>query len=118
MNSSEREDWLARQVRAIAAMVARATGLRIAGAFDEARAELAKAHAELEGGRSELLRRADAATAALLLGSAERVETYARLLDEEAALATDPGTAAALRARAAALRSSGASRDGRLAHGE
>jgi len=113
VKTSAREDWLDRQLRVIAAMLARIAGLRTAGSPDEARAELAKAHLELEGARSELLRRADPATAALLLGSSEAVELHARLVEEEAALADDEAVAADLRARAAALRAAaGAAKGG------
>lgn len=104
MRSSEREDWLLRQARAIAAMVSRILGLRSAGDYDEARAELEKAHAELGGAQSDLLRRADPATAAILLGSPDRVELFARLLDEEAALSEDPARVDALRTKAMEMR--------------
>lgn len=104
MRSSEREDWLVRQAKAIGEMVSRISGLRSTGLVDEARAELEKAHRELSGPQADLVRRADAATAALLLGSPESVEMHARLLEEEAALEPDVARAASLRSRAEALR--------------
>ena len=104
MNGSQREDWLIRQTKAIAAMVARIAGLRAGGAVDEARAELEKAHHELAGTQADLVRRADPKTAAMLLGTPDRVELFTRLLDEEAALEPDAARARDLASRAAALR--------------
>jgi hypothetical protein len=103
MTGSEREDHLLRQLKAIAAMLARIAGLRESGAGEEARAELARAGRELLGSEAELVPRVDAASAAMLLGSPERIRAYARLLEEEAAQERDAERASFLRARAAEI---------------
>ena len=75
-----------RQIRAVAAMVARIVGLRVDGNVEEASREMENAYATLLGSRGELIRRVDAATAVRLLGSPDAVAMFARLLEEEAAL--------------------------------
>jgi hypothetical protein len=104
MSGSQREDYVLRQVRAIAAMLARISGLRIGGEADQARKELEDAYALLLGSQGELIRRVDTATAAILLGSPERVRSFADLLEEEALEVEDGGRAAFLRERASELR--------------
>lgn len=93
------DDYLMRQVQAVAAMIARIAGLRIEGSVDEARLVLEQAYGVLLAGRAGLVRRLDAATAASLLGSPERILCLARLLEEEGRLEGD----ATLHARAIEL---------------
>jgi hypothetical protein len=111
----EREDFITRQVKVLAAMLARIAGLRLEGNLDEARAELARARATALGAQAELLLRVDSHTAASMLGSTEGILALGRLLREEAALEdaaaaqerADPAAhgdrAASLRLRAAEL---------------
>jgi hypothetical protein len=103
MVGSRHEDYLLRQVRAIAAMLARMAGLRASGRDDEARLELEDAYGLLLESRAELIRRVDARTAATLLGSAEKVFALAELSREEAALEEDDARSAFLRERACEL---------------
>src|SRR5882672_73793 len=103
MSYSQREDYLLRQAKAAAEMLARIIGLRTSGEATEARAELERAYAMLLGSQAELMRRVDASTAATLLNSTGRIQAFASLLEEEASLSGDAGEAATLRARAAEL---------------
>ena len=80
------DDYLLRQIQTVAAMIARAAGLRLEGSPDEARAILEQAYGALLAGQTTLIRRLDAATAASLLGSPERILMLARLFEEESAL--------------------------------
>jgi hypothetical protein len=97
------EDYLLRQAKEIAAMIARIAGLRMSGEVDPARAELEQAYSLLLGSRGELLRRVDARTAARLLDSRERIAVFAQLLNEEAAQEKDENRRASLSRRAAEL---------------
>lgn len=98
-----REDYVTKQIRVIAAMIARMTGLRLEGKLEEAHAELEQAYGELLGERSRLVRQVDARTAASLLGSPGRIRSLAELVSEEAEQETDPDRADLLRTRAAEL---------------
>jgi hypothetical protein len=109
MSGLRREDYVLRQVRAVAAMLARIAGLRLDGAIEEARLELERAYSLLLGSRAELIRRMDAKTAATLLGSPETILTLSQLLREEAALESDADRKAELEAHAAQLASQAAS---------
>jgi hypothetical protein len=99
-----REDFLLRQLKAVAAMLARIVGLRVSGRVDEARVELENAYTELLGSRGELIRRVDEATAARLLGSREAVVALADLLRQEALLEEDHDRRAQLEERASRVR--------------
>jgi hypothetical protein len=110
MSGSQREDFLLRQIRAAAAMLARIIGLRTSGAVDEARTELERSYDALLGSEAELVRRMDPATAALLLGSAEKILAFARLVREEAVQEHDPERRARLETRAATLAAEAARR--------
>lgn len=103
MSGSYREDHLERQIRAVANMLARILGLRVAGRREEARAELERAWQDLEGTHGALLRRLDPASAATLLDSPGRILAAARLTAESAVLEDDGPRAEALRRRAVAL---------------
>lgn len=92
-------DYLLRQTRAIAAMLARIAGLRVAGEADEARVELDQAYGALLGPQKEIVRRLDPSTAAALIGSPDRMVLMARLQEEERALRGDES----LHARAVAF---------------
>jgi hypothetical protein len=109
MSGLRREDYVLRQVRAVAAMLARIAGLRLDGAIEDARQELDRAYSLLLGSRAELIRRMDAKTAATLLGSPETIVTLSQLLREEAALENDADRRGALEARAAELAAQAAS---------
>lgn len=98
-----REDYVTRQIRVIAAMIARMTGLRLEGKLEEAHAELEQAYGELLGERNQLVRQVDAKTAASLLGSAGRIRSLAQLVCEEAELEDASDRAEFLRTRAAEL---------------
>ena len=98
-----REDYVTRQIRVIAAMIARMAGLRLEGNAEQAHAELEQAYGELLGERNKLVRMVDASTASSLLGSAEKIRLFAQLVSEEAEQGADSGHAELLRARAAEL---------------
>jgi hypothetical protein len=100
----QRDDYVLRQVEAIAAMIARMMGLRLEGEVEKARAELEEAYTQLLGPQAGLIRRVDVPTAMRLVGSSERLSVYAQLLEEEAAQETDGSRGASLRARAAEVR--------------
>ncbi len=100
-----------RQVRALAAMLARIAGLRMRGLEEQARAELANAYGLLLGPEAGLLRQLDAGTAATLLGSADRILAFALLLNEEAMQERAPDRRAALWMQAVALGIEAARRD-------
>ena len=109
MSGLKREDYVLRQIRAVAAMLARIAGLRLDGAVDEARLELERAYSLLLGPRADLIRRVDARTAAALLGSPETIQTLAQLLREEAAQEADEEKRGFLEARAIELAAHAAS---------
>jgi hypothetical protein len=106
----KRDDYLVRQVKALAAALARLAGLRISGNLEEARAELTRAYTSVLGTQADLLRRVDSRTAAKLLGSPERIIALAQLLNEEAEQEGEGERGAALRLRAAELGISAARR--------
>lgn len=110
MSGSQREDSLLRQIRAVAAMLARIVGLRMTGQSEEAKAELERSYTMLLGSQTELVRRVDSSTAAKLLGSPDRILAFAQLLNEEAAQDGDETRAARLRVRAAELSAEAARR--------
>lgn len=93
-----------RQVRAIAAMLARIVGLRLSGETEQARTELERSYSLLLGSQAELLRQVDSSTAARLLGTPERVLVLAQFLDEEAEQEADERRRSNLRERAMELR--------------
>ena len=99
MGGFQREEYLQRQIKAIAGMLAKIAGLRTRGLVDEARRELEHARQELLGPQADLLRRLDAATAAGMLGSSSRILAYAQLVKEAAALDPDAASAAGLLSR-------------------
>ena len=103
---SSQEDFLLRELRKIAAMIARAMGFRATGDLPAARTEIDDAYATLLGPQSALLRMLDPASAARLIGHPKKLEAFADLTSAEAALAAAAGNLQAenaLRARAKAL---------------
>ena len=104
MSPSARDDYILRQARAIAQILARIIGLRLDGEPEQARAGLEEAYTMLLGAQSGLIRRVDPATAAKLIGSSEKTLSFASLIEEEAEQEPDGSRKDALRARAAELR--------------
>ena len=102
--SPQREDYVSRQIRTIAAMIARMIGLRLNGESEQARIELEQAYTLLLGPQAALVRGVDAATAVRLIGSREKVLSFAQLLEEEAEQEDDTGRKAFLCERAAEVR--------------
>jgi hypothetical protein len=102
--SPQREDYVSRQIRAIAAMIARMMGLRLSGETEKARVELEGAYTLLLGPQAALIRRVDAATAARLIGSREKVLAFSQLLEEETEQESDEVRRTFLRERAAEVR--------------
>ncbi len=99
-----RDDYILRQTRAIAAILARIIGLRLDGDPERARAGLEEAYAMLLESQAGLIRRVDSVTAAKLIGSSEKVLSFAALIEEEAEQEPDEARKALLRSRAAELR--------------
>ncbi len=103
---SSQEDFLLRELRKIAAMIARAMGFRATGDLPAARTEIDDGYATLLGPQSDLLRMLDPASAARLIGHPKKLEAFAELTSAEAALVGDGGNQQAqtgLLARARAL---------------
>jgi len=104
MSPSQRDDYILRQARAIAAILARVAGLRLEGNPERARAGLEEAYTMLLGSQSGLIRRVDSATASKLIGPSENILSFSQLVEEEAEQEGDEGRRALLRARALELR--------------
>jgi hypothetical protein len=104
MSPSQRDDYVLRQARAIAAILARIVGLRLEGNPEQAKAGLEEAYTMLLGSQSGLIRRVDTGTAAKLIGSSEKIISFAELIEEEAEQETDSSRSALLEARSAELR--------------
>lgn len=88
---SSQEDFLLRELRRVAEMIARALGFRGSGDLPAARTEIDNAYSTLLGPQSHLLRMLDSASAARLIGNAKKLAALARLTSAEAALAADLG---------------------------
>ncbi len=88
---SSQEDFLLRELRKIAAMIARAMGFRVTGDLPAARTEIDDAYTTLLGSQSALLRMLDPASAARLIGHPKKLEAFADLTSAEAALAAAAG---------------------------
>ena len=101
---SSQEDFLLRQLRKVAAMIARAVGFRAQRDLPAARAEIDTAYATLLGPQSALLRMLDPTSAARLIGSSKKLAALARLTSA-AGLAADNGNHEAERQLAARARS-------------
>jgi hypothetical protein len=103
MSGLQREDYVLKQARAIAAMLARIAGLRLGGETEKARVELEQYYTLLLGSRAALIRQVGSSTAAALLGSPEKIHAFADLLHEEAEQEKDQRRSAFLRGRAVEL---------------
>ncbi|MFA5844916.1 MAG: hypothetical protein WC971_08835 [Coriobacteriia bacterium] len=106
--SAFQKDYILRLIETIAAILARIAVLRENGESEEAKAELERAYGLLLGSQDDIVRRVDPATAAVLLGSSEKIHVLALLVDEEAEQEEDEGRRDLLRARAAGLRAQAA----------
>ncbi|HEY3257702.1 MAG TPA: hypothetical protein VGJ64_02510 [Gemmatimonadaceae bacterium] len=102
---SSQEDFLLRELRKVAAMIARALGFRAQGDLPAARAEIDTAYATLLGPQSALLRMLDPPSAARLIGNSKKLAALARLTSTEAALADENGNHEAERRLATRARS-------------
>jgi len=103
---SSQEDFLLRELRRVAEMIARALNLRGSGDLPAARAEIDNAYSTLLGGQSDLLRMLDTSSAARLIGNPKKVAGLARITAADAALAAAQGNSKAeqlLSARALSL---------------
>jgi hypothetical protein len=84
LRTSSREDWILRQLQALAAALGRILGRREAGEHGEALAEIDAARVALLGKLHDLVARVDAASAAHLVGDPRLLVALARLAREEA----------------------------------
>ncbi len=103
---SSQEDFLLRELRRVAEMIARALSFRGSGELPAARTEIDAAYTTLLGQQSDLLRMLDASSAARLIGNPKKIAAFARIHAADAALAAEAGNAKAerhLAARAALL---------------
>ncbi len=104
MSPPLRDDYILRQARAIAAILARVAGLRLEGNTEEARTGLEEAYTMLLGSQAGLIRRVDPSTAAKLIGPSEKILSFAALTEEEAEQEGDARRKEVLRARAGELK--------------
>jgi hypothetical protein len=88
---SSQEDFLLRELRKVAEMIARALGFRGSGDLPAARTEIDNAYSTLLGPQSQLLRMLDPVSAARLIGDAKKLAALARLTSAESGLAADMG---------------------------
>ena len=103
---TSQEDFLLRELRKVAEMIARALGFRSKADLPAARAELDNAYATLLGPQSPLLRALDVESVVRLLNDSRKIAALARLTAVDATLAGDAanhGTRQQLLARATAL---------------
>jgi len=103
---SSQEDFLLRELRRVAEMIARALNLRGSGDLPAARNEIDNAYKALLEGQSDLLRMLDTSSAARLIGNPKKVAALARITAADAALAAAQGNSKAeqlLTARALSL---------------
>jgi hypothetical protein len=88
---SSQDDFLLRELRKVAEMIARALGFRSRSDLPAARAELERAYALLLGPESALLRAVDVESASRILGHPKKIAALARLASLDAELAADAG---------------------------
>jgi hypothetical protein len=103
---SSQEDFLLRELRRVAEMIARALGFSGSGDLPSARAEIDNAYKALLEGQSDLLRMLDVPSAARLIGNPKKIAAFARITAADAALAAASGNSKAerhLAARASSL---------------
>src|SRR4029079_7464064 len=92
---SSHEDFLLRELRRVAEMIARALNLRGSGDLPAARNEIDNAYKALLEGQSDLLRMLDTSSAARLIGNPKKVAALARITAADAALAAAQGNSKA-----------------------
>lgn len=103
---SSQDDFLLRELRKVAEMIARALGFRGSGELPAARTEIDTAYTTLLGQQADLLRMLDAPSAARLIGNPKKIAAFASVTAADAALAADMGNSNAeqhLAARAESL---------------
>lgn len=108
--SFREKDYLKKQLEEVARAVARILGFKDAGNVSEARAELERSARTLLGVGLSPLDRVDVRSAVNLLRSHVGAESYAQLLEAQAAL-EDPDAAKALLARAKGIRDAAGLKD-------
>lgn len=93
--SLHQRDYILRMIERIAALLARVLKRRTEGDFAGARRDIAEGMTDVLGPAGAMVRMVDPATAANLLGDADRITMYARLLEADAelqeALGDQPG---------------------------
>ncbi len=94
MASVVEKDYLQRQIRQLAELLGKLLGLGRAGKQEEAAEELRQGALTLLGLDFATLCAIDSRSGVMLLGSADRVELFASLLDADAELADVEGDAA------------------------
>ena len=92
---SSQEDFLLRELRRVAEMIARALNLRGSGDLPAARNEIDNAYKALLEGQSDLLRMLDTSSAARLIGNPKKIAALARITAADAALAAAQGNSKA-----------------------
>lgn len=101
MSSFRNRDFIKRMIEQLAQGIARALKLRREKKFDQARQVLGELFDDLVGVPRDLVERMDAPSAAMLIGDAEKLRTWVKLLKEEAALLDEQGLdSSVIRARA------------------
>src|SRR5262245_40995502 len=82
--SLHRRDYLLRQIEQLAEVLGAIVGLRVAGRYDEALQLVQQTTEGLLGPLASMVDRLDSASAARLLGGADRIGGYASLVAERA----------------------------------
>jgi hypothetical protein len=94
LRSSSQDDWLLRQLRAVAAVVGRVLGRRQAGEHEAVIEEIEAARKALLGSMEGLIMRVDSTSAAHLIGDPRQILGLAELLREEGITRREMGDAA------------------------
>lgn len=103
---SSQEDFLLRELRKVAEMIARALGFRSKQDLPAARAQIDNAYATLLGPQAPILRLLDVDSVVRLVNDSRKLAALARLTAVDASLAGDAGSGGArkqLMARAIAI---------------
>jgi len=103
---SSQEDFLLRELRKVAEMIARALGFRSKQDLPAARAEVDSAYATLLGPQAPILRVLDVESVVRLVNDSRKLAALARLTAADASVAGDAGNVGArqqLMARAIAI---------------
>jgi len=95
--SMRQRDYMLRMIEQLAEAIARIAGARAAGKLDEANLLVRETADGILGPMRSMLERVDAASAATLLGSRDKLCAYAALVSEEAKNAEAGGDAARAR---------------------